>query len=1201
MLFRPFDFCSAKECNRLKIKTLKNTRDILSILRFPLLFAVVFLFTTQSVWATIKSYTPSDTTYLKNTYYSGANDQSGSALFSALSTIAGGVHYTYSKLTYDELWTAYVTSDVYPSGHAHAGTIWDMYANCYYSTSAHVTEAKAECNGGYNREHSMPKSWFGGSNNYSSTNQGCDLVHLVPTDAYVNSDRSNYAFGEVGTVAKQFEISKRGTSVATLSLTSGSTVAGTSVTTGSPTVFEPADEYKGDFARIYMYMRVRYPSLNLAQADGGTVHFSTTTSAASAEYYGLKKYSVILLMKWHRQDPVSQKEIDRNNQIEKMQGNRNPFVDYPCLAEYLWGSKAGQTFNTSNVIGSFQSGFVKTGDGCDGCSTSCSGGGGGTTTNYTITWMVNGSQWATTTSSGSSVGSLPNAPTSTSCGGKVFVGWSTTNIGSTESAAPSPLFTTASGAPTITADVTFYAVFATEGSGGGVAATVTFKSVDSDGTTDISSSISGQESSASGISSYSGTKVYAGTYGLKLGSSSVTGSVTCTLSSAITTSSITVDAKQYGSDNTTLGVRVNDDTDFVGSYSPSSTGGELTFTNSTAVSVSSVTVYATGKRAYVKTISVGGGSSYSGYVTSCTACTPTDPTASFDNPTTSVYVGASVTNTVTTESDGAVTYSSSNTSVASVDASTGQVTGVAAGSATITASIAASTCYTAKTVSYTITVTTVPTCTITWSVDGTPSSTTLNVGAALSVPTVNNCTGGTRVFKGWTTNSNYTSEDGSGLVTPTSPVAGDATYYAVYADETAGTGTETTTYNKVTSTPSSWAGEYLLVYESSNTAGVAWTGADTANCNTAVTIASGVISTKPSNAVTITVASMTGGYSIMVNGGTNNGKYIGRSADSNGMDWGTSAVANTFAYDGTNSCVTITGAGNAVLRYNSAKDNYRFRYFKSTSYTNQKVIQLYKKTVTVSGGTATTYDNYSTHCSDTPTTYTITWKDGDGNTLKTEEVAAGSTPSYTGTTPTKTATAQYTYTFNNTWSPSIVSVTEPATYTAQFSSTLRQYNILWKNEDGTSTLETDANQNYGTATAFNGSTPTKAATAQYTYTFDGWATEANGAKVYNNGSTPTVSGTATYYAHFSSTVNSYSVTFKDNFGTTLKTQTVNYGSAATAPSIPEINCYTHGTWDKAYNNITGDLTVTVNYTIIPYTVTAVPDNNSHGSTSITEQ
>ena len=135
-----------------KHNTLKHTKYIVSPLRFFLLLAVPFLFSV-SVWATINNNTPTSAANLKSTYYTGANNKSGSALFSALSTISTGVTYSYNKLTYDELWTAYITSDVYPTGHAHAGKIWDMYANCYYSTSDHVSQMKAECNGGYNREH----------------------------------------------------------------------------------------------------------------------------------------------------------------------------------------------------------------------------------------------------------------------------------------------------------------------------------------------------------------------------------------------------------------------------------------------------------------------------------------------------------------------------------------------------------------------------------------------------------------------------------------------------------------------------------------------------------------------------------------------------------------------------------------------------------------------------------------------------------------------------------------------------------------------------------------------------------------------------------------------------------------------------------------------------------------------------------------
>ena len=135
------------------------------------------------------------------------------------------------------------------------------------------------------------------------------------------------------------------------------------------------------------------------------------------------------------------------------------------------------------------------------------------------------------------------------------------------------------------------------------------------------------------------------------------------------------------------------------------------------------------------------------------------------------------------------------------------------------------------------------------------------------------------------------------------------------------------------------------------------------------------------------------------------------------------------------------------------------------------------------------------------------------------------------------------------------------------------YTIIWKNDDGT-TLETDNNVRYGATPSYDGATPTKATTAQYTYTFSSWTPAI-----------ATVTTNAIYMAQFNSTLRSYTVTFQDNLGHTLKTQTVNYGSAATAPTIPNIDCYTHGSWDKAFNNITSDLTVTVTYTVDKHSVT----------------
>ena len=181
------------------------------------------------------------------------------------------------------------------------------------------------------------------------------------------------------------------------------------------------------------------------------------------------------------------------------------------------------------------------------------------------------------------------------------------------------------------------------------------------------------------------------------------------------------------------------------------------------------------------------------------------------------------------------------------------------------------------------------------------------------------------------------------------------------------------------------------------------------------------------------------------------------------------------------------------------------------------------------------------------------------------------------------------------------------------------YTITWKNEAGTSTLETDANVAVGSATTFNGSTPTKAATAQYTYTFDGWTTEANGGGTfYANGSTPMVSGNATYYAHFSATLRNYTVTIvrnNDAYGTVDKASVTNvpYGSTfstsgnkftingttvtATPTAATAQYTYAFSSWTNASGTVTGNVTVTANFsrTTNNYTVTVQASPAGYGS------
>jgi endonuclease I len=154
----------------------------------------------------------------------------------------------------------------------------------------------------YNREHSIPKSWF--NDKAPMIN---DFHHLVPTDGYVNNRRSNYPFGQVGS--------------ATYTSGNGSKLGSSNYTGISGTVFEPIDEYKGDFARMYFYMLTRYNS-QVGGWSGGVFQ---------GEYPYLKTGYYNLYIQWAINDPVSQKEIDRNNAGYGYQGNRNPFVDCPSM------------------------------------------------------------------------------------------------------------------------------------------------------------------------------------------------------------------------------------------------------------------------------------------------------------------------------------------------------------------------------------------------------------------------------------------------------------------------------------------------------------------------------------------------------------------------------------------------------------------------------------------------------------------------------------------------------------------------------------------------------------------------------------------------------------------------------------------------------------------------------------------------------
>ena len=245
------------------------------------------------------------------TYYSGADGLKGKALKTKLSSIIVNPR----NVGYDGLYEWYKKTDTRPDGYVrdwYSNTT--QYTHCVDNTGGYKKEGDM-----YNREHSVPQSWFSGSGIKS------DIVHVLPTDGYVNNRRGNSPFGEVNNVTYQSN--------------NGYSKLGSCKTEGySGTVFEPNDEIKGDMARIYFYMITRYES-----SCGSWGHDVFTN-----DYPGLTTWTLKMMMRWSKQDPVDDVEIARNKAVYEAQGNRNPYVDYPGLEEYTWGSKMDVAFSYDN-------------------------------------------------------------------------------------------------------------------------------------------------------------------------------------------------------------------------------------------------------------------------------------------------------------------------------------------------------------------------------------------------------------------------------------------------------------------------------------------------------------------------------------------------------------------------------------------------------------------------------------------------------------------------------------------------------------------------------------------------------------------------------------------------------------------------------------------------------------------------------------
>ncbi len=237
-------------------------------------------------------------------YYNSVNGKKDAELKTALCNLI----YNHTEVSsYSALPQYFQRTDVYPDSRRW----WDMYSDIpLYAPSFQ----------GLNREHSFPKSWWGGSTDIPAY---VDLNHLYPSEAAANMAKSNYPLGTVSTAKFDNGVVKVGYAV-------------TGQGGGAAQVFEPADEYKGDFARTYFYMVTCYQNLTWNKSYSWMLQQNT--------YPTLTGWAQQLLLEWNRMDPVSEKEINRNNEVYKIQNNRNPFIDYPQLAEYIWGEHKGELF-----------------------------------------------------------------------------------------------------------------------------------------------------------------------------------------------------------------------------------------------------------------------------------------------------------------------------------------------------------------------------------------------------------------------------------------------------------------------------------------------------------------------------------------------------------------------------------------------------------------------------------------------------------------------------------------------------------------------------------------------------------------------------------------------------------------------------------------------------------------------------------------
>lgn len=878
---------------------------------------------------------------IPNGYYNNAEGKTGDALKTALHNIIKGHHV----VSYSGLLDAYAYTDCYSDG-----KIWDIYSDKHWALTQDCGSYNSEgdC---WNREHTWPQSWFN-----EQTTPRSDLFHVMPTDGYVNNRRSNYPYGEVSNPS--------------WTSSNGSKLGKCTVSGYSGTVFEPVDEYKGDIARNFFYMSVRYYS-----EDSGWSTSPMTNKSSILDW------AMTMLLRWSDEDPVSQKEIDRNNAVYGYQNNRNPFIDHPEYARMIWDPNwtGGTSYNITCATGLSHGSISAPATALKGSTVSI-------TTTPDPGYMVSsysayktGSPSTTVSVSSNGTFIMPDYDVTVSATFVINntyynITTATVNHGTIQvsnTSAKSGTIITMTATPDNGYNLYSWYVYKTGDMNNSVYAGTNGSFVMPAFDVTVNATFSTEGSSVNGdfvkvtenLSDWSGEYLIV----YETGSMAFNGGLTSLDANnnvtGVTISNNTIEATQNNiaakftiaksGDNYTIKsasgyyIGATADNNTVNSSTTTAYTNTISFSNGDIDIVGSGGAHlryntANARFRYYKSSTYTQQKAIQLYKRSVTVITPTHTihfnsnggTGNMNDQTVDEYVPTALTpNTFTrdgfefegwnTEANGTGTYYADNANI------------------TLTDDV---TLYAQWDPKYTI-------------ILNEPENGTISANHSAAVE-------GTTITLTATPNAGFEFDswsvtDGAGnnievIEDQFEMPADHVTVNAIFNQQSV---IYEFQYTKVTTAPADWSGDYLIVYEGGNLAFNGGLSTLDASSNTIpVTISNNTIAyNTTTQAAEFTIASTSNGkYSIL----SASGLFIGRGTDSNGLDVSSTALDNTLSIS--NGAANIIGNGGAYLRYNNTSGQNRFRYYKSSSYTSQKSIQLYKRVsveIITNGHTVTFYPN----------------------------------------------------------------------------------------------------------------------------------------------------------------------------------------------------------------------------------------------------